>query len=151
MTQTNTGLKAILGAFIFLIVALALIGSIANSTTDATEAKTVTNESMALINVTAVASANNQWDSVTRIGNASLTLTSGSNYTVDLTQGEVTLLSGTTLPTTGTYDVSYVYRNVGDTTSRGLINLIVLFFAIAILVTTIAYLSPSFREMMGMG
>lgn len=128
---------------VVLIIGIQLLVAAANSVTDVTEAKTVTNESMSLVNGTAVAAAHTQWDSVTRVGNTTVTLNETTQYTVDLPHGTVTLIG-----TSGTYDVSYVYRQVGNSTSRTLVLLIILFMAIGILAYTFRDLIPFLRDVM---
>lgn len=139
----NDGLKTMIGTFIILVVGISLLVSIANSATDVTEVKTVTNESTALLNATAVNLDNTQLVAVSRVGNTSHTLTETTHYTYDLAQGTVTLVN----LADATYDVSYTYRQVGNSTARSLISLVVIFFVIGLLLLVVAVVSPSFREM----
>jgi hypothetical protein len=139
----------IMSTFIILIVGVALLISLADTTTDVTEAKTVINESVTLVNATAVGLANNQLDSITSVinaTNASESLTSGVNFTADLSAGTITLISA---GEAGVWNVTYIHRQVGNSTARTLITLVILFFVLGLLGMTLAALSPSFRELMG--
>lgn len=150
--KSGMGMAAILGAFIFAIIGVALIGGLADSTVDATEAKTVVNETLAFVNGTTVSLANSQLDSFTSLRNGTVVLDAVSDdYSVNLDQGSVICLTSNSSIADGDYDATYVYRNIGDSSSRTLLLLVILFFALAILIGVIAALSPSFREMMGMG
>lgn len=140
---------AMVAAFVFVIVGITLIVGLANSQTDATELKSVVNESVSLVNNSGVSLANSQVETLSRVGNASTTLVEDTDYTVNLAKGEVTLNTGNASVADRAYDVSYTYRNVGDSTSRVLVNLVVMFFAIAILLFLIGMLSPTFRDMLG--
>jgi len=141
----------ILVAFIGLILGITFLVALSNSTVDATEVKTVINESAVLGNNSATKLDNNQWVSVTRVGNTSTPLIQTTDYTVDLAAGEVTLASGNASVTNGTYDVSYTYRNVGNSSARTIVNLVTLFFSLAVLLFLIGALSPQFRDMINMG
>lgn len=137
----------ILAAFIFVVFAATFIAALANEQVRVTQQNTVTNESTALVNNSVVSLDNNQLDVVTRIGNASLTLDPNSDYTVNLATGQVTLTTPNATVADGTYDVSYTWREIGNGTSRTFVTLVVLFFAIATLIGTIAILNPTFREL----
>lgn len=138
-------------AFIFLIIGVSVIQPLADSTVDATEAKPITNESIALVNGTGTAAANSQWDSFTQLSNNSRILVEDTDFTVNLGLGVVTLNTLDNTISDGNYDLSYVYRNVGNSTARTLIILVILFFALAVLLGVIAILVPSFKDMMMAG
>lgn len=146
-------LRAVLVSFVFLVIAIALLGSTADSIFDTTTAKTVTNETITLQINTPVALANNQLDSFTKFYNGSAGTTSivdTSNYSVDLDTGEVTLLDNVTYGTGTGWQATYVYREVGNTSARTLISLITIFFAIGVFLMFLGLYSDTFRDLIGM-
>ena len=146
----DTKLGAILGAFIMVVVGAALLTSTANSTTSATQLYSVVNESATLTNNTVTQLAHTQLSAVSRVGNASLTLDPNSDYDVNLAQGQITLSTPNATVKNRAYDVSYTYHEVGDASARTIINLVIIFFALAVFLFVLALLMPSFRDMIGL-
>ena len=137
-------LNSMVMAFIFLLVGVTFIGVIANESTSITQQNTVVNETVALVNQSTLTLANNQLDSFTSLvnsSNASQTYVLNTDYTVDLDGGKVTSLSPT-----GAALATYVYRDVGNSTARTLINLILIFFAIGLLMTSAGFAMKGLRE-----
>ena len=134
-------LYGILAAFLFIVIGVALLVSLANNENAVSGSFTVTNESVALINGTMVNLKNGVVSSVTRVGNSTVTV-AAANYTLTSPQG-LTLLNGQTR----TYDVTYVYDNTPDATSSTILDLVILFFALGIIGGVLYYLSPNFRDL----
>jgi hypothetical protein len=133
-------------AFIAVVIGVSLLTSTANATTAATQQNSVVNESIVLVNATAVALDYNQLDALTTLANATNgtdTLTVNTDYTVDLSSGEITSLGRA-----GTFHATYTYRQVGNQVARTLTNLIVILFALGVFGAVLYYLSPQFRELM---
>ncbi len=136
------GMKMVLVGFVFILSGVIFISALADETTRVTQANTVTNESITIVNATAVSLANNQLDSFTELSNVTNgAVTEGDNYTVDLSAGTVT---GVDL--SGAYNASYVYREVGNSTSRTLTNLVIVFFAIGVMVAGAGFAIKGLRE-----
>lgn len=143
----NKGLGGIIFAGIFIIVAAVLASSVADNQVAATQANTVTNESVTLINATAVSLDNNQLDSITSVvnaTNASDTLALGVGYTANLEDGTITSLGRS-----GNWNVTYVWREVGDSTARTLTDLVTLFFVLGAFLFAVGMLfKDNLRELM---
>lgn len=139
---------AILSAFLVIVIGAALLTTTADEQTRITQLNTVNNETIALVAGTAVPLANNQLATIGTVynaSNASRVLTAGQNYTVDMSAGTISAIG-----ISGDFNVTtYTWREVGDSTSRTLVILVIVFLAIAILTGVLAALSPSFRELMG--
>lgn len=143
----NNQLGLLMGGFIVLIMGLTLIPAVADQVTSATEIKTTTNESITFGSGGPVVQlAQNQLVAFTSITNTTVTVLSG-NYSVDLSAGKVTPTASTGLPN-GTYDATYTYREVGNSTSRTLISLVVLFFAISIMAFAVGMAVQGMKEYM---
>lgn len=142
----DLNLKAMLVAFMIVVLGAAFLTTVADETTEMTQTNTVTNESATLTNNTATTLANNQLGAVTRVGNASLTI-APSFYDVNLDTGTITArwAANATLANRA-YDVSYTWREVGNSTARTLINTIVLFFALGMVLIVVAIFMPRWKE-----
>jgi len=146
MAENKTLLGMLVVGFVLLILGIVFTQMIANSVTSATQANTITNESINWVaNGATVSLTKNQLDSITSIKNSTggSLLTAPANYTFSLSQGTVTSVNRN-----GTFFVTYIYRDVGDSTSRSTLSLVVIFIALAVLLFIIAMMSPGFREMM---
>lgn len=128
-------------SFVFILVGVILMGSVADEVTSITQENTVTSESISITNQSTTSLANSQLDSFTNLGNATANLTINTDYTVDLSAGTVTSLGPT-----GSYDADYVYREVGNATSRTLINLITLFFALGVMLAGVGFAVKGLRD-----
>jgi hypothetical protein len=146
------GLKGVLLTFVGLVIGIALLTSVANSQVQVTQLYTVTNETLTLVNGTAVQlggarAPNMNIQSIGTIYNAtnkSTVLTSGTNYTLDLPRGTVTMI----VAQPGQWNVSsYTYYQIGDSTSRSLTGLLAIFVAVAVLGVALVYLLPWLREL----
>lgn len=141
------GLGVAIIAFIAVVIGAAFMTSLANNVTSITQANTVINESTAFVNGSSVALDNSQLDSLTSITNGTAVLRETTDYTVDLAKGVIAFSTlNTTLADTN-YDVTYVYRDVGNSTARNLIVLVILLFAIGVFTTVLYFLSPQLREL----
>lgn len=132
-------------SFMFLLVGVILLGVVADETTGATQANTVTNETISLTNGSTTSLANSQLDSFTSLvnsSNASQTYTRDTDYTVDLAAGSVTSLGPS-----GNANATYVFREVGNSTARSLTNLVIIFFAIGVFLASVGFAVRAFREM----
>lgn len=143
--MVNSSLKPIILGFVFIVLAGVFIQSIANTTTDVTEIKTASNESITLVNGTPVSLANNQLVAVQRVANGSGAFDSG-NFTTNLPQGQITWTAGNPA---GTFQTTYTFRQVGDGTARSLTTIIVLLFALGIFISFLAIQNEGFREAFG--
>lgn len=143
--MVNSSLKPIILGFVFIVLAGVFIQSIANTTTDVTEIKTASNESITLVNGTPVSLANNQLVAVQRVANGSGAFYSG-NFTTNLPQGQITWTAGALV---GTFQTTYIFRQVGDGTARSLTTIIVLLFALGIFISFLAIQNEGFREAFG--
>jgi len=131
--------------FVMLIIGIVLLGTTADTTYLATEAGgyTITNESIILLDNSAIDLANNWVTSITTLalpnGTAVTNYTSARLNSDDVAQ--ITYLSEAVTNFTGnTTYVSYAYQDdnyVRDSTSRVFIRLILVFFGIAILLMAI--------------
>lgn len=140
----NKGLGGIIFAGIFIIVAAVLAGSVADNQVAATQANTVTNETITLVNATAVSLDNNQLDSITSVVNASGVALTSANYTANLEDGTITSNGPA-----GAFNVTYVWREVGDSTARTLTDLVTLFFVLGAFLFAIGMLfKDNLRELM---
>jgi hypothetical protein len=132
-------------SFMFLLVGVLLISVIADETTGATQAVSVNNETITLVNGTGVSLANNQLDSFTSLinaTNAADALTVDVDFTVNLPSGEVTSITGNA----GGFNATYVYREIGNATARSLVNMILVFFAIGIFMASVGFAVKGLRE-----
>ena len=136
--------------FVMLIVGLVLLGTTTNTTNVATEQNAyVANDSITLINGTAVNLVNDWVNSITIItlGNGTeltTATTNDCNYTVDNLASDdiatITLHETTTSCTGNTSNVAYTYQDdnyIRNATSRVFIRLILIFFGIAILLMAV--------------
>jgi len=131
-------------SFITLVIGIPLLISIADQTKDNTILSTVANTTFTASNTTCVKVTNGCMDSITQVRNQSVILTA-ANYSLCRIGGEPkgVLLgagagewSGTSLNATYVNSVDCMYVN--DATSRNLVPLLVIFFAIA-LVLAVGY------------
>lgn len=134
-------MKNVIFGFMVVFVGVVLLGAVADEQVRVTQANSVVNESVVLVNASAVSLDNNQLDSLSFVGNASDTLTVNTDYTVDLSAGTVTSLGPA-----GTFNASYVYREVGSATARTLTSLITLFFALGVMGLGLAMALKGLRD-----
>ena len=143
----DTKLGGILGAFIFAVIAIALAISLANNQVLVTQTVSVM-EQKTLTNGTTTQLTNGIITGITSIVNATNASQSqpSTNYTVVPPQG--LYFSG---GRSGLFNVTYTYSYVPDATSNTLITLVTLFFVFGIIGGVLYYLSPNFRELIGLG
>ena len=134
----NNNLGMLLGAFILIVVGVVLVDSIADSVAELDDTITLDdNESLTWVaNNTPIVLANDDIVSGSQIVyNQSNQLTSGSDYT--MSRSTITFLNTSdTVFATDLLNITYTHEGVNylnDSTSRTLINLVVLFFVLAIL------------------
>lgn len=148
--DSNKQLGIAITAFVLILVGIALIDPIADSVYDARNTYSITNESFAGVNATAVALTYDDFEAVSEVRNSShAVMTVTTDYTVGAADGEITVRSGT-----GTYYADYVYYPdgyVSDSTSRILLNLLVIFFAIGVLAFGVGYAKKSIEGWNGNG
>lgn len=131
-------------AFVFILVGVVLLGSISNEIVRTTQANTVSDEQITLVNQSTTSLANNQLDSFTSLVNATNATdiqVLNTDYTVDTSGGSVTSLGPA-----GLFNATYIYREVGDNTSRTLVNLVILFFALGVLFAGIGFGIKALKE-----
>ena len=144
MAEMN-GLGLLLLGFVLLLVGIIFIGIVADEITRVNQANTVTNETITLTNQSVTSLDNSQLDSFTSLVNASngsQVYTLNTDYTVDLSAGEITSLGPS-----GDANATYVYREVGSATARTLTNLVNIFFALGILGISIFVGLKGLRDM----
>jgi|SRR3990167_954693 len=141
----NKKLGVLLGAFIFIVVALALIQPLSNSVKDTSTTRsdnttfTLTGLVTVIGNPDVRNAGNIQTDTI--IVNNGTNITFGSNNWNAYTNGSIIFKTATITSNSGV-NISFNYLSanyVKDATSRTLIDLIILFFAIGTLVIFIGY------------
>lgn len=147
MAMNNVG--KLLGAFIVILIGTVLIEALANDVHENTNLAAQPNESVTMAS-RAGTLANDDVTGITMLRNSShadylwLASTIGFNYT---TGGAI--VANASLPSTPVY-VGYNYEDdlyVVDATSRTLLNLVLIFFAIAIMAIGVGMAISSFRSM----
>lgn len=139
-------LKMLLIAFMAVVIGTALLTSVADSTTSVTQTNTVNNETVTLVNATAVSLDQNQLAAITSVTNATNstdTLTEGDDFTANLQDGTITSLGRG-----GNFNVTYTWREVGDSTARTLVSFNALFFTLGIMLLVYAIFDPGFKNLM---
>lgn len=150
MTSVKDEISILLVAFILLILGIIFAGVIADNVYDNTNTYTVTNETLTGVNGTAVTLTYDDLVEVTQVRNTttqSVIFNETSDYTVTLSTGAITVLSGS-----DDYSVDYVYypdNYVKNATSRSLINLLVIFFVIGVVGTGIWAATKNWGDMFG--
>lgn len=134
MVEKNTNmLGMVIVGFLVAVIGIALLSSTADSTKKVTSAVNSVNESFAgKLNV-AVALANDDLVSVSAVRNTTGSTVPASNYTVNTTGGTITMLAP---QVNNTYYADYTYYDddyVSNSTSRTLVGLIVIFFAVGLI------------------
>lgn len=117
--------------FVAIIIGLALFVPIGDKADSITNAQSVTNESFTGVDNVSVDLDHNYFAAVSAVRNSTHdTLTVTTDYTVQDDDGSITVLTGN-----GTYYADYTYYAddyVYDASTRTLTNLILVFFALAI-------------------
>lgn len=132
--------------FIVILFGLIFIQSIGDSINPITTIYTETNESISATNATP-ASFTYDIAAFTELRYANHSVVDSGDYSVDLSADTITINSGT-----ATYYADYTYypeNYVQSGTSRTLVTLIMVFFAIAILFIGYYYLKPLFEQGFG--
>ena len=135
VNNDNNALSIFLGAFIVILIGVVLLNSIANSITAATTISSQTNES---ITIGATGNGTTGQDDVTGIsyfGNASCNTVNPLCFVIDASVNWTSTGFIQTNTTGDLYNISYTYEGeayLTDSTSRTLITLVILFFALSI-------------------
>lgn len=141
--KTNSALGGILIVFIFLIVGAIFLGQVANMMFEGKTLYTVTNESITIASGTGTV-ANTDIQTVTSFTNLSNAYTIGTD--TNFTEGSGTI---TTNAPDGTFNISYVFYPdlyVKNDSSRSIMSIITVLFAIAVLLGGIGYVVKLIRE-----
>ena len=146
-------LGMIVGGFIVILFGIVLLGAIADSIYDTVTLSTATNETVAIVNQGGE-TANADVVSTSFFGNATnntfLTqVTLGEEVNVT-SNGSITL-SSAEFPADGDYSISYSYEGanyVANSTSRTILRLITIFFAIAVMASGAMLVVVGFREIL---
>jgi len=150
-------LSIFISAFITVIVGIALISNLGNSVDSAITPGTVTNESLQFLDSVTASTTEDDLLSITLFSNSSHDFASDVgtlfNFTAAgvITIDNASIVAGNTtgIPD-GRYNISYNFMHddyVDDSTSRSLLPLMIIFFAIAIVLIGIAVfvkLKPQF-------
>lgn len=137
-------LNSMIMAFIFLLVGVIFIGVIADEITAITQSNSIVNETVALVNGSSLNLANSQLDSFASLvnsSNSSQIYVLNTDFLIDLNGGILT----STNPT-GAALATYNYRDVGDSTSRTLILLVIIFFAIGIFIASAGFAMKGLQD-----
>lgn len=148
--MAQKGLNLILTGFMFLIIGIVLLSSVADSVFDATTLSSSTNESVDIAGGLGEA-ANDDIEGVSYFGNATLN-TNQAHISFDVevnwtTNGSLTVAGGYFNDTS--YDFTYEYQGdnyVDESTSRSLITLVTLFFAIAVMLGGLVIAVEGFKN-----
>jgi hypothetical protein len=132
------------------LIGLALLSSIADTTTSQTSILTVTNETFSGSNSTptTLAHPNITTGSLTVITNTTGATFTGNNFTVNTLTGTIQLIN----KSAGTFYTSYTYKPtnyIPDAGSRGISSLIVVMSALGLLGVILAILYPRLQEQFG--
>lgn len=134
----SKGLGIAISGFVLLVVALVLITSIADNISKMSALNTVTNDLFTASNTSCVQVTTGCIDSLTSIENTTSTL-GVANYSLCRSTSNLDgiILKDPSVHNANVMNATYIYSAdctyVADSTSRTLVGLIVLFFAIAIL------------------
>jgi len=149
-------MNILLIGFITILLAVILIGVIADSISSATTLSVITNESLSFRDTVTDTLAQDDISSVTYFGNVSTDLTSSIDTLVNWTRAgvitidNVTIVEGnTTGSPDGAYNISYLYEDdeyVAHSSSRTLLPLVRLFFAIVVLFIAITLFNKMYKK-----
>ncbi len=132
LMDKEMSIGSIIMIFVFIIIGVAFLTSIADTTQPITNALPITNESFTGVQNTAVSLAHGNLTAVSAVKFSNGTTVPTSNYTVNLTPGTITLVTAN-----GTYYTDYNYHAdtyVADGASRTLVNTNIIFYAAFILI-----------------
>ena len=151
--STNT-LNVIVGGFIALILGLILIGVVADTISTLDDIVNVVNESITITSGVGTTSVTEDVTSLDFFGNATnSTHNAGVNVGEEVNftrQGVITVAGGTVFGGSGPYNISYTHEGVNfvaNKTARTLINLITIFFALAVLAIGFMIARDSFPDL----
>lgn len=138
MADNKNALNVVIMIFIFLIIAVTLISVLGDSNASLSKIDTVVNESFTGIVGTPVALTNDNFQTVSAVINSTgATLTVTTDYLVNAADGTINItVAGNNTDGSTTYAANYTFFTdtfVADSTTRTIVNLTLIFFAIFIL------------------
>lgn len=144
----NNSLKVVIGSFVTLLIGLVFLTSISDNVNQTQSLATISNDLFTGSNSSCVQVTSGCIDSLTSVKNASTTLSTG-NYTLCQVQHRYdgiflqtgSLYNGVAL--NATYESSENCMYVSNGTSRSLILLVVVLFAIGLVIAAMYYLKES--------
>lgn len=146
-------LKVLIGGFLAILIGIVLLGVVADNVHTTSQINNALNESLTMAGPLTASTGSTTYSNITAVNyfaNATDDLTANLDTLVNWTSsGTITVGGGLSNVSNSGYNISYEYEHpnyIANGTSRTLISLITLFFALGILALGIALVYASIKE-----